>query len=190
MIIRDRQYRDKFRETILNFISKEEVFVFHPLIDHHVVSNTGKVKNLLTGKYLTPFLNSDNYKVLNLFINGKGRRCVMLHRIIAEAFYSYLGYNNYFYEVNHIDGKKENNNINNLEWLTREENLEHSRKMRLWKAHYGENNGNSKLTNKDVHDIKVLRDLGFSAKEIATSYNCNSGYIHQILKGKARLCQI
>ena len=48
-------------------------------------------------------------------------------------------------EVNHIDGNKRNNNLDNLEWCTSSENQKHAYKMGLNKLRYGENNNFSKL---------------------------------------------
>jgi hypothetical protein len=55
----------------------------------------------------------------------------MLHRLIAEAFIE--NPNNYPF-VNHIDGNKKNNNLNNLEWCTQSQNCLHSVKMGTWGA--------------------------------------------------------
>lgn len=132
-----KEYRDNFRKVCLDILQKlhgdEEIFYFHPLIDDIAFSNKGRVKNMATDRILKAQKNSNGYLGINVWIHGKGRRFTFVHRLLAESVYSFTGVNNYFYEVNHIDGNKLNNNIENLEWLTREENLEHSRINRLAK---------------------------------------------------------
>lgn len=62
------------------------------------------------------------YKKVNLYKNDRCT-CVAVHRIVAKAFIP----NKYDkIEVNHIDGKKENNEVSNLEWVSRKENINHS----------------------------------------------------------------
>lgn len=185
-IIRDKQYRDNFRKVILSHIGDEEVFAFHPQIEEYLISSHGRVKSLKTHKILKSFPNQQGYQMINLIISGK-RRCCMVHRIVLETFMSYLGLNNYFYETNHIDGNKINNNITNLNWLTRKENLDHMRDNRLFKVFKGAKNGNSKLSFSDVNDIIELHKLGFSVKSIADSYNMNRTWIGQIINKKKRI---
>lgn len=185
-IIRDRQYRDSFRSVILNHLGNDEIFAFHPDIVDLVFSNKGRVKNYTTGKFLKPFKNSDGYQMINVRYFKKGRRCVMLHRLISETFFGYLGTDNYFYEVNHIVPNKDNNSLENLEWLTRRENLDHSKQLKLSPIYFGIDNGNSKLSFDDIKDILQLRDLGFSIVDIAKSFKCNRNYISLIINKKVR----
>lgn len=181
MIIRDREYRDSFRKIVISQLPTEETFYFHPQIENYVFSNLGRVKNIITNKILKPIPNSQGYLTVNIvYNNGKGRRCAMIHRLVAESIIGFLGNDNYVYEVNHIDGNKTNNNISNLEWLTRQENLEHSRKNRLFKIHSNEKNGNCKLTNNDIKDIIELYNIGFRVCDIARSYKINDTYCSKI----------
>lgn len=100
---------------------------------NYEISNLGRVKALkyysnIHKKYydreiiLKQKTNHCGYKFVGLS-NEEGRKNKAVHRLVAEAFIP----NKYGYkEVNHKDGKKENNSINNLEWCTRRENIIHA----------------------------------------------------------------
>ena len=80
---------------------------------NYTVTDDGVVKNSKTGRIMT--INNGN---VQLYINGKGTgRSV--GKIVAEAF---LEKPNGDFLVNHKDGNKMNNRIDNLEWITNEEN--------------------------------------------------------------------
>jgi len=89
------------------------------------VSNLGNVKSLNYNNYgyeklLSPFLNS-GYLYVDLLINTK-RRTFRVHRLVAEAF---IPNSDNKPEVNHINEIKTNNRAENLEWVTRKENVNH-----------------------------------------------------------------
>lgn len=97
------------------------------------VSNYGEVKRMsgkvprgdgfigVKGGVLIPKDNGKGYLRVKLTKNNKEKR-IMLHRLIATAFVENpLNKPN----VNHIDGNKKNNTINNLEWCTQSENMKH-----------------------------------------------------------------
>lgn len=86
------------------------------------VSNWGNVKNTKTNRIRRPTKDKDGY--LRIQLGGrKDRKSKSIHRLVADVFIE-----NPFAkpEVNHIDGNKENNNVNNLEWVTGEENRSHA----------------------------------------------------------------
>ena len=90
------------------------------------VSNTGKVKSLnysKTGKegILKSCKNSAGYLILELFKNGIGK-CHAIHRLVAEAFIPNI---DNLPCINHKDENKENNYVENLEWITYKENANH-----------------------------------------------------------------
>lgn len=70
-------------------------------------------------------ISKDGYARVTLFKNGIGKKH-SVHRLVAIAFID--NFNNKS-DVNHIDGNKLNNNINNLEWVTKSENIKHSIKF-------------------------------------------------------------
>lgn len=86
------------------------------------VSNLGRVWSVRKQKYCKPYEGNGYFKVDLCAKNGK-RKKEYLHRIIAIAFID--NHNNYTV-VNHIDGNRKNNSINNLEWTTMSGNAYHA----------------------------------------------------------------
>ena len=99
------------------------------------VSSFGRVKSLSRTVYIgahSKRIKPENIKIPTMSKKGyyciclcdNGRQCSrLLHRLVAEAFI--LMENDYQNQVNHINGDKSDNTINNLEWVTRRENTCH-----------------------------------------------------------------
>ena len=111
------------------------------------VSNLGKVKslkkevNFYSGLYKEVKKRKYKERIINLKKTNRGymnitlykngiRKHFNVHRLVADTFI--LNPNN-LPEVNHKDGNKENNCVDNLEWVTRSENMQHSLKTGLFK---------------------------------------------------------
>lgn len=94
------------------------------------ISDTGLVKNLRNdsknrtypGKILKPGETICGYQFVILSVNGKVKN-KLIHRLVAEVF---IPNPNNLPEVNHKDGNKCNNSVENLEWCTHRDNLKHS----------------------------------------------------------------
>lgn len=93
--------------------------------DLYMVSNTGLVKRIkfINGKHnfeqerlLKPILNKDGYMFVRLCKDGKAKN-KRIHKLVANAF---LGESNL--QIDHIDGNKQNNRLDNLEYVTPKEN--------------------------------------------------------------------
>ena len=85
------------------------------------VSNLGRVKSLKREKFLKPNVDAYGYLCVDLYKN-KNHNFKRIHRHVAEAFIPNLENKP---QINHIDGNKQNNNVNNLEWVTPCENIKH-----------------------------------------------------------------
>jgi hypothetical protein len=98
-------------------------YVIHS--DGKVISNNAYRKHFI-GKQLKPYTHTKKgYQSIDLKIGKKNVR-YLLHRLVAECF---IHNPENKPEVNHKDGDKTNNDISNLEWMTKAENIEHSIKV-------------------------------------------------------------
>lgn len=89
------------------------------------VSNQGRVRNKTTGKTLAPNVMRHGYLCAHLY-DGKGRKSRQvrtIHQLVAQAF---LPPRNEAREVNHINFDRRDNRVENLEWVTRRENVLHA----------------------------------------------------------------
>lgn len=141
------------------------------------VSNLGNVFSVYNGKQLKPFMN-DRYLVVDLFAYTVRQR-IAVHRMVAIAFIENPDNKEY---VNHIDGNKLNNCVDNLEWVTASENSIHAVATGL--SPVGEAKTLAKLTEKDVLEIQAAFEAGEKDFVLAEKYGVTSGVISSIRLGK------
>lgn len=96
-------------------------------VKNYYVSDEGLIKNNSTGRILKLICKPNGYKKTNISIDGK-LHTVFIHRLVAKLF---IPNPNNLPQVNHKDGNKTNNNVNNLEWVTAQENMIHAHKIGL-----------------------------------------------------------
>lgn len=88
---------------------------------NYSISDTGEIRNDITNLILKQQSQQD-YKVVGLHINKKAKLC-RVHRLVALMFIPNPENKPY---INHIDGNRSNNNVDNLEWVTPAENTQHA----------------------------------------------------------------
>jgi hypothetical protein len=125
-----------------------------------------------------------DYERVVLFLEGNGKsKKYLVHRLVAETF---IPNPQNKPQVNHIDGNKLNNKVDNLEWATAKENTQHSIKKLNNKTH-GEYNGNSKLKENDIIWIKnncIPGDKKLGYRPLSKLFNTTKSNIKFIFNNK------
>ena len=164
---------------------RNEVKQFIPPIDElneewkdiqygYKISNQGRVKNP-QGKILGGSTHKDSYR----FVTIKGKQ-IPIHRIVAENFIENK-YDKPF--VNHKDGNKMNNSVDNLEWVTQQENIQHSYKNKLQPSTVKTYKG--KFTDEQRQQIKdEYNNTDISRRQLALKYNVSHTCICDIINDK------
>lgn len=101
-------------------------------IEKYDINEYGEIKNHITNRILKPKKNHRGYLYYGVSIKGKYKD-IIIHRAVAETF---IPNPNNLPQVNHKDGNKLNNCVDNLEWVTAKENMIHATKMGLNKCNY------------------------------------------------------
>lgn len=160
---------------------------------YYEISNHGRVRSLdrlrksvkgmakVNGKIISGNHGENHYYQVVLFREGKSKTA-LVHRLVAEAF---IPNPENKPQVNHKDGDKHNNNVNNLEWVTRSENQIHAYRTGLHPG-TGEGNVNAKLTREQVAEIRrtyVKGRRGSGATILARKYGVKKHAILSIIWG-------
>lgn len=134
------------------------------------ISNFGRVKSSFKEEYKQQ-TRPDGYKVVTIR-DGSYSRTVSVHRLVALHFIPNPGL---LGEVNHIDGNKENNRVDNLEWCTRAENSNHAVRLGLFHPH-----NTRAVIGTDKNGKEVRFD---SAAEAGKKLSINPGSINSVCTG-------
>lgn len=153
--------------------------------DFYLVSNYGRIKNTKTKYIRTPSLDKKRgyYYICISLGNDSFKKYIKIHRAVACTFIPNI-YN--LPQVNHKDGNKENNYVENLEWVTAQENTIHAYKNGLTPT--GEKSVFSKLTKEDVEYIRshhIPKDKDYGSAALARKYNVHPSTISKIVHKKS-----
>ena len=121
------QNKSKTRQPIHKYIGEisEENGWKQYLDTNYWVNKNGICVNKKNKNILNPVKTENGYYRFYLYHN-KARKTIMAHKVIFIAFYPELVDELEFKDINHIDGNKFNNTLDNLELITRKENIMHS----------------------------------------------------------------
>lgn len=137
------------------------------------VSNTGKIKGLGRNKELKQRYTQDGYLEVTVGKEHEGRTSRRVHTLVALAFIPKP--NDYeIFEINHKDLNRENNNVDNLEWVTHQENIDYSVKNNyesICKSKRGMNNGRATFTEEEVLLIRKMFDEGKCIADIVRFFH-------------------
>lgn len=108
------------------------------------------------------------------------KKVYSVHRLVAVAFLPACPTKPY---VNHIDGNKANNRVENLQWVTHSENISHAYSTGLSTPKRGSSNGASKLTEDQVRTIRQkYASGGVRQVDLAAEFGCNQHNISLIIR--------
>lgn len=124
-------------------------------------------------KTIKPILNERGYPMIQFWKNNKREAMKPVHRIVAETF---IPNPKNKPQVNHINGIKTDNTVQNLEWATNKENNDHALKNNLKKQ---------KLNDKKVLFIKKsLKNKSHTASHLARMFDVSTTTIQHIKSGR------
>jgi len=122
-----------------------------------------------------------NHGYYSIVLDSKTRK--LAHRIVAETF---LGHQEYRLTVNHKDGNKTNNRVDNLEWATYKENNNHARQKSLNKQH-GEKTNLSKYSDQFINSVRnVYVKYSPSYEELGRLFGLTGCHARQIVLNLTR----
>ena len=141
---------------------------------------TNNPVNLTTKGLPLKYSIKRGYKCVVLQKEGK-RIYPSIHRIVAIAFIPNPKNKPC---VNHINGIKTDNRVENLEWCTQKENVNHAFDNNLRKLQNGASNINAKLTEIQVLEIRSLKNKGVSQVDIRKMYGMSRSNVNDIVNNR------
>ncbi len=129
---------------------------------------------------MKPQISKTGYRMIGLWIEGK-KNCYKLSRLVAKAFIPNIENKPC---VNHKNGIKTDDRLENLEWVTISENAIHAYQTGLNSGTRGEKNGQAKLNWEQIIWIRknyIPRDKKFGLKSLRKKFNIGQKTIQRIV---------
>lgn len=149
------------------------------------VSNYGEIRHIATGYIKSQRKDLFGYMVVALSIANKKVKLVKVHRLVAQAF---IPNPDNKPQVNHIDGDKTNNCIENLEWATAKENIQHCYRVLGYKgSHYGKlgkDNEQARIV-LQIKNNQIIAEF-YGLREAAESVNKGCSHIGECCLGRRK----
>lgn len=147
-----------------------------PLFGNYSITTDGRVySHKLRPGIVSPVKEKNGYIRYQLIDDSGKRRGIYAHQAVAQA---YIANPESKPEVNHLDHDKSNNCIENLSWVTHQENIGYDWKMKTRTANYG----NRKITASMAAKIRELYDKGNRQIDLADEFGLSQSAISLIVR--------
>lgn len=144
--------------------------------DKYEVSNFGEIRSFHKSK--TPRLlklQKTNFGYLQVALCSDIQKRELVHAIVAESF---IGKRQKGFQINHKNGIKTDNRVENLEYVSPKENMKHASENKL--NNFGENHGKAKLNESQVLEIYSRFNQGEKAIHLSKIYGVSASHIRKI----------
>ena len=133
-------------------------------------------------KKLKPYKQSKGYLKVDIWDNNK-KIPTYVHRMVAETF---IPNPENHTQVNHIDGDKTNNRVENLEWCSQSQNIQH--RIKILKVGMDQNHKGTKIPSKEVLILRWKRSINYpiNIEETAKKWGITPKYLSKVIRGKQR----
>lgn len=154
---------------------------------YYAVSTEGRVKRLAgsprcnVDRVLNQMKTERGYLTVNPVRSGHKQRPLMVHRLVLETFIGPAPTPKHM--PNHKNGDKADNRLENLEWVTQAENIQHAYDTGLHKKYKGSAASAAKLTESDVEEILRRVANRDYRKDIAHDFSISMKAIDEIVAG-------
>lgn len=176
--------------SIMKAAHNEHLFIDDINKGYFRVDQEGRIWKIAIKHWTNPFIeiperemkykNNSGYINISFNKNGKIYKC-FAHRIIWIYFNGEIPDN---LEINHINGIKTDNRPENLEVITTSENHKHAYRIGLKNGQKGEKQGNSRLTNDNIREIRIRCEDGEFQTVIAQDFNIDPSNVSHIVNRK------
>ena len=145
---------------------------------NYLVSDHGDIFNIKRDKMLNKTIHHEYVTAYNKISRGGS---AFVHRIVYETFVGDIPEG---MQINHLDGNKQNNKLDNLELCTASQNVQHAFDTGLKRPLRGSEVTTSKVTEEQVLQMYGMFKLGYSNSEVAGIFEIESKHVSLIRHGK------
>jgi hypothetical protein len=150
----------------------KKISIIYPKIkNNYMISSHGRVLNLENNKILKHIIEPRGYHCVTLYFKLGGHKRFYIHDLVAKGFIP--NKDKAKNQVNHLNGDKSGNYMENLEWTTNLDNIHHAISTGLRKSLYGENHPKNKYSRDFISKICELLEKNFSPRKILKQLNIN-----------------
>lgn len=184
-----RGYKKEVKQKPNEIDEDTELWKRHPKYSNYIISNQGRVKHLtyvntnnktIKERLLCGSLHNDGYIFVSICLGNSQYKQIPKHRLVAETW---IENPNNKSEINHKDGNKQNNSIDNLEWCTSSENQQHAVDNMLQPITVSTYKG--KLSKEQRDEIINRYNIeNISKRQLAKEYEVSHTTINDLLNNK------